>query len=897
MSLNLNAVISLQQRYRIMCYNGTPKLIALLACIFYVFFCCFFRLESASWRIVLANHSKNFPHISILRPRLGDLVRYIIQIVYLLLVKSVPQKTFWLSVKQLLTNFRAIALKKLQLMRALLVQCASFFSRNKKFVRLNSLLPRGISRPKRLIDFLSSMRQSTIFHYCKRRMMTNSAQRRLMSLKKWSLNFAIFFLGFISLWALMQPLSDSGQFTLFIVFYATALIIRRFDGNGINILLALLSSVMSIRYIWWRCSYTLHWHDWLSTVFGSLLLFAELYCWLVLILSFIQSSWPLHRKPVALPKDTKQWPVIDIFIATYNEDLSIVAPTVYACLAMDWPKGQLNIYILDDGRRASFKAFAEEVGVHYIGRPTNEHAKAGNINYALQHSKGELIAIFDCDHLPCRSFLQFTVGWFLKDKDIAFLQTPHHFYSLDSFQRNLHTTLDVPSENALFYGVIQDCNDTWNATFFCGSCGIIRRNSLQEIGGFAVDSVTEDAYTSIKLHKKGYSSAYIPIPLAAGLATESISSHIGQRIRWARGMIQILRMDNPLFKKGLSIFQRLCYFSAMLHFLFGIPRLIFFLSPLAYLVLYAKVITASATSIFLYVMSFYVINIIANSKIQGKFRHFLWNDVYETVLAWYIAWPTLLALINPRVGRFNVTAKGGLIEKGFLDLDIAPPYLTLCFLSYSGLCFGLYRLIFDREEQFYQVSIAMLWVIYNLLLLLSALGTSVEKKQIRHTHRVSCSFVAAVRHSNGHVISARMVNYSSGGACVYFDQDNIFVNGEQAELFLQCNQDEFVFPITFKDVSGLRAGFSLELSSHEQKINWVRATFSRSDNWALSQKEFRQDLPLKSLLSVFRLGLKSHVQVYHYLSLYLPINGTLAFCSQGVQWFLSFAPRSVKCDP
>jgi cellulose synthase (UDP-forming) len=96
----------------------------------------------------------------------------------------------------------------------------------------------------------------------------------------------------------------------------------------------------------------------------------------------------------------------------------------------------------------------------------------------------------------------------------------------------------------------------WDATFFCGSCAVIRRGPLDEIGGIAVETVTEDAHTSLRLHRRGHTSAYMRIPQAAGLATESLSAHIGQRIRWARGMVQIFRLDNPLFGKGLKLAQR-----------------------------------------------------------------------------------------------------------------------------------------------------------------------------------------------------------------------------------------------------------------------------------------------------------------------------------------------------
>ena len=133
----------------------------------------------------------------------------------------------------------------------------------------------------------------------------------------------------------------------------------------------------------------------------------------------------------------------------------------------------------------------------------------------------------------------------------------------------------TPNEGTLFYGLVQDGNDMWDATFFCGSCAVIRRKPLDEIGGIAVETVTEDAHTSLRLHRRGYTSAYMRIPQAAGLATESLSAHIGQRIRWARGMVQIFRLDNPLTGKGLKFAQRLCYVNAMFHFLSGIPRLIF----------------------------------------------------------------------------------------------------------------------------------------------------------------------------------------------------------------------------------------------------------------------------------------------------------------------------------
>lgn len=156
---------------------------------------------------------------------------------------------------------------------------------------------------------------------------------------------------------------------------------------------------------------------------------------------------------------------------------------------------------------------------------------------------------------------------------------------------------------------------------FCGSCAVIRRSALDEVGGIAVETVTEDAHTSLRLHRAGYSSAYLRYPLAAGLATETLSAHIGQRIRWARGMIQILRIDNPLLGKGLTLSQRLCYLSSMMHFLSGVPRLIFLFAPLCPIFFSVNLIDASVADIMSYVLPYLFVIIFTNSRVQGEYRH------------------------------------------------------------------------------------------------------------------------------------------------------------------------------------------------------------------------------------------------------------------------------------
>ena len=358
------------------------------------------------------------------------------------------------------------------------------------------------------------------------------------------------------------------------------------DSELVTLALMFASMLATARYAYWRCSSVFdaavnpgQQVGKIDLAFMLVLLSAEVYAFAILYLGYIQTIRPLRRPPVPLPAEVEQWPHVDILIPTYNEPLMVVRTTAFAAINIDYPPDKLHVYVLDDGRREEFRKFCEEAEVGYVTRTDNKHAKAGNINRALENLTSPYVAIFDCDHVPTRSFLQITLGWFQKDPKLGMLQTPHFFYSPDPFERNLDQFKAIPNEGELFYGIIQDCSDLWNATFFCGSCAVLRRTALDEIGGIATETVTEDAHTSLRMQMGGWNTAYINIPQAAGLATESLSSHVGQRIRWARGMIQVLRTDNPLFARGLKWPQRLCYFNAMVHFLYAVPRLLFLTAP------------------------------------------------------------------------------------------------------------------------------------------------------------------------------------------------------------------------------------------------------------------------------------------------------------------------------
>lgn len=660
--------------------------------------------------------------------------------------------------------------------------------------------------------------------------------------------------------AVTTPLELHQQIIFAVLTFIAALAVRRIAGQLAVVSLIVLSVTASARYMYWRLTSTIGFEHWLDMVFGYGLVAAEIYAIMVLLLGYLQTAWPLKRKPVPMPEDASKWPTVDIFIPTYNEPLNVVRLTVFSALALDWPADKIKVYVLDDGRRPEFRAFCEDVGAGYITRDTNEHAKAGNLNWALAQTDGEYVAVFDCDHVPTRSFLQICMGWFLRDNKLAMLQTPHFFFSPDPFEKNLDTFRSVPNEGELFYGLVQDGNDLWNATFFCGSCAIMRRDVLLEIGGVAIETVTEDAHTALKMSRAGYNTAYLGIPQAAGLATESLSAHVGQRIRWARGMAQIFRLDNPIFGRGLKLGQRLCYLNAMLHFFYGLPRLVFLTAPLAYLLFGAQIFTASALMIVAYALPHIMHSSITNSTIQGRFRHSFWNEVYETVLAWYIMRPALLAIINPKSGAFNVTTKGGVIDKAYFDWTMARPYIILLALNLLGMVVGIVNWIFFAENNTQTtILINLVWALYNVIISSAAVAVAAESRQLRADPRVSASLPATLALPNGKTIVCSTTDFSQKGLGIRLPPDVAVAMNEKVQVSLFRGDEEGVFPATVVFSRGQTLGVQFENLDLEQQSRLAQITFSRADTWAQSWGRASVDTPLGALREVSLVGVRGMV--------------------------------------
>jgi cellulose synthase (UDP-forming) len=590
----------------------------------------------------------------------------------------------------------------------------------------------------------------------------------------------------LTLLLLSQPLGTTVQLEMSIGAIVLMGIVWLFGrGRRSRLVFLAIGSLVVLRYIYWRLSSTLPpTSDPLGFAMGVILIAAELYCFYILALSLVINADPLHRAPAPRDED-EDLPTVDIFVPSYNEDRHILATTLAAAKSLDYPAGKLTVWLLDDGgtdqkcadgdadkaeearaRRQVLQSLCADLGVSYLTRRRNLHAKAGNLNNGLQHSVGEIVVVVDADHVPFRSFLRDTIGHFGADPKLFLVQTPHAFLNPDPIERNLKTFDRMPSENEMFYAVGQCGLDKWNGSFFCGSAALLRRRALDEAGGFSGITITEDCETAFELHSRGWTSIYVDKPLIAGLQPETLSAFIGQRSRWCQGMLQILILKNPMFKGGLKPIQRLCYLSSMTFWFFPFPRLIFMIAPLLYIFFDMKIVVANVDEAIAYTATYIIVNLMMQNYLYGHVRWPFVSELYEYVQGLFLIKATAAVIASPRKPTFNVTAKNVSLDHDHLS-PLALPYVVVFAILFVGAGVSIYRYTFEPGITNLMLVVG-LWNLFNLITAGAALGVAAERRQSEKAPSLPVDRTAVLT-LNGSAIDVTVERISSARCRIRMD--------------------------------------------------------------------------------------------------------------------------------
>ncbi len=296
--------------------------------------------------------------------------------------------------------------------------------------------------------------------------------------------------------------------------------------------------------------------------------------WITILLDMLQ---PEHnRRDILLDPTwiTKSKPTIDVLVPVTSEPYDIIENTLQHVADITYPH---TTYVLDDAGRADIKELTEKLKMTYLSRPkdhTKRFAKSGNLNFGLQHAKGDYFAVFDADHAPKKDFITSLLPFFI-NKKIAVVQTPQYYTNTHEF-----IAQGTAYAQDIFYTYVQPAKNSFNAAFCVGTNMIYRRKAIDDIGGIAKQNHSEDIWTTILLHERGWESLFDSRILAEGKAPSTLQAFIRQQNRLARGGFTLFFHKNPLFIESLTLDQRLQYAFSNFHYFSGISILIYLFLPI-----------------------------------------------------------------------------------------------------------------------------------------------------------------------------------------------------------------------------------------------------------------------------------------------------------------------------
>lgn len=391
---------------------------------------------------------------------------------------------------------------------------------------------------------------------------------------------------------------------------------------------------------------------------------------------------------------------VDVFITTYNEDPNIIEGTARAARDM---RGTHDTYLLDDGDDPRVAAIAERLGIRYMVREGRAGAKAGNVNHALRLTDSDFAVMIDADFVVVPEFLEETLPFFAHD-DVAFVQAPQVYGNAHNFISRGSAYMQT-----VFYALTQPGKNKFNAAFCVGTNAVFRRTALEDVGGMYEGSQSEDIWTSMFVHERGWRSIFVPMTLAVGRTPETIEAFVRQQVRWAVGGFEIFLKHNPFSpKRRLTTDQRLQYFMTVTFYFTGIvPLGLILLPPLQiYLNITPVSLEVPLYQWIIFYCGFYVLQIGLALFLIGSFR-------WETLLLSTVTFPMYTkAFFLALAGRKPAWTSTGATGQAASPFNFIKVQMVFFIFLAATTVVG-----FLKAEWTAEYSVALVWNIINTLAL------------------------------------------------------------------------------------------------------------------------------------------------------------------------------------
>ena len=274
--------------------------------------------------------------------------------------------------------------------------------------------------------------------------------------------------------------------------------------------------------------------------------------WCILMLL----SYSAMRQHFHAPKPViTHWPLVSILVPAYNEN-DTMAPALESLLQLDYP--HYEIIVVDDGSTDETYAKAKPFeGEHGHCTITVHHKPNGGkwsaLNYAFQHSRGELLLCVDADSKLDPQAMRL-LAQRMADPNVDAVAGQIRVRN----RTNVLTWLQA-LEYIVSSGALRCAQSSHEMVLVVpGPLGLYRREVLEYVaqrwgtrpdptrpghvaGPLSCDTFAEDFDLSLAVLTLGGSIVYEPYAVSHTKAPDWPYTLLSQRYRWARGTIQVLR--------------------------------------------------------------------------------------------------------------------------------------------------------------------------------------------------------------------------------------------------------------------------------------------------------------------------------------------------------------------
>ncbi len=312
-------------------------------------------------------------------------------------------------------------------------------------------------------------------------------------------------------------------------------------------------------------------------------------------LELVETIWRRRWTRQALPAAEmiarqpagRDWPKVSIHVAICNEPSAMVIQTIESLAALDYP--HLEVIIIDNNTKdpavwRPVQDFCAQLGERFkfFHFDTMKGFKAGALNYVLSQTApdAKVIGVIDSDYMVRPDWLKAVVPYFDDDK-VAYVQAPqdHRDWTGDRFKEMLNW------EYAGFFDIGMCLRNEYDAIIQHGTMTLVRKDCMEEMGGWATWCITEDTELGLRLMQKGYGAMYSRERFGHGLTPDHFSGYKKQRFRWAYGAMQIMKKHAGTMVSNttqLTFWQKFHFVSGWLPWFADALNLIFTWAGLAW---------------------------------------------------------------------------------------------------------------------------------------------------------------------------------------------------------------------------------------------------------------------------------------------------------------------------